>query len=134
VACGLVEKTGVNLFTHRWRAIDYDRDGIAGVITEDKGVDKTASPKTTTRPDTSCVPNYCLAEGPRGSLTKQLVQKNKLDNINPQIYSIGVKNCGTCSPDASARYVAHTLAGGAHGHVWRRLDLCWQTIASPSAW
>src|SRR6266403_4790574 len=35
---GLVEKTGVNLFTQFGGAqLIYDREGIAGVITEDKG-------------------------------------------------------------------------------------------------
>ena len=43
---GLVEKTGVNLFTQFGGAqLIYDRDGIAGVITEDKGVDKNGKPK-----------------------------------------------------------------------------------------
>src|ERR1700675_1084159 len=51
-----------------------------------------------------------LAEGPRGSLTKQLVQKNKLDNINPQIYSIGVKELWDVQPGRiQPGYVAHTL-------------------------
>src|SRR5207302_2236074 len=38
---GLVEKSGVNLFTQFGGAqLIYEREGIAGVITEDKGVDK----------------------------------------------------------------------------------------------
>src|ERR1700758_2719651 len=51
-----------------------------------------------------------LAEGPRGSLTKQLVEKRKLDNINPQIYSIGVKELWDVQPGRiQPGYVAHTL-------------------------
>src|SRR4051794_7976096 len=43
---GLVEKTGVNLFTQFGGAqLLYDRQGIAGVITEDKGLDKNGKPK-----------------------------------------------------------------------------------------
>src|SRR6202049_1550506 len=38
---GLVEKKGVNLFTQfAGRELLYDKNGIAGVPTEDKGVDK----------------------------------------------------------------------------------------------
>src|ERR1700704_5751105 len=90
---GLVEKTGVNLFTQFGGAqLIYDREGIAGVITEDKGVDKNGKPKDNFTPGYELRARVTvLAEGPRGSLTKQLVQKKKLDNINPQIYSIGVK-------------------------------------------
>src|ERR1700734_2883813 len=43
---GLVEKKGVNLFTQfAGRELIYERHGIAGVITEDKGVDKNGQPK-----------------------------------------------------------------------------------------
>src|SRR5580704_16302335 len=43
---GLVEKKGVNLFTQfAGRELLYDRNGIAGVLTEDKGVDKNGKPK-----------------------------------------------------------------------------------------
>src|SRR5258705_3532773 len=109
---GLVEKTSVNLFTQFGGAqLIYDRDGIAGVITEDKGVDKNGKPKDNYTPGYELRAKVTvLAEGPRGSLTKQLVQKKKLDNINPQIYSIRVKElwdvqAGRIQP----RYVAHTL-------------------------
>src|SRR5882757_94091 len=43
---GLVEKSGVNLFTQFGGAqLIYDKQGIAGVITEDKGLDKNGKPK-----------------------------------------------------------------------------------------
>jgi electron-transferring-flavoprotein dehydrogenase len=43
---GLVEKSGVNLFTQfAGRNLIYEGGGIAGVITEDKGVDKEGKPK-----------------------------------------------------------------------------------------
>ena len=51
-----------------------------------------------------------LAEGPRGSLTKQLVEKKKLDNINPQTYGIGIKELWDVQPGKiKPGYVAHTL-------------------------
>src|ERR1700719_962916 len=110
---GLVEKSGVNLFTQFGGAqLIYEREGIAGVITEDKGVDKYGKPKDNYTPGYElCAKVTVLAEGPRGSLTKQLVQKKKLDNINPQIYSIGVKELWDVQPGRiQPGYVAHTLA------------------------
>ncbi len=109
---GLVEKTGVNLFTQFGGAQPiYERDGIAGVITEDKGLDKNGKPKDNYTPGYELRAKVTvLAEGPRGSLTKQLVEKKKLDNINPQIYSIGIKELWDVQPGRiQTGYVAHTL-------------------------
>jgi len=109
---GLVEKSGVNLFTQFGGAqLIYEREGIAGVITEDKGLDKNGKPKDNYTPGYELRAKVTvLAEGPRGSLTKQLVQKKKLDNINPQIYSIGVKELWDVQPGRiQPGYVAHTL-------------------------
>ena len=109
---GLVEKTGVNLFTQFGGAeLIYEREGIAGVITEDKGVDKHGKHKDNYTPGYELRAKVTvLAEGPRGSLTKRLVEKNKLDNINPQIYSIGVKELWDVQPGRiQPGYVAHTL-------------------------
>jgi len=53
-----------------------------------------------------------LAEGTRGSLTKKLVAEKKLDNINPQSYGIGIRNCGTCSPAGSRLATSRTLLAG----------------------
>jgi electron-transferring-flavoprotein dehydrogenase len=108
----LVEKSGVNLFTQFGGAqLIYDKQGIAGVITEDKGLDKNGKPKTNYTPGYELHAKVTvLAEGPRGSLTKQLVEKYKLDNINPQIYSIGIKELWDVQPDRiKPGYVAHTL-------------------------
>ncbi len=109
---GLVEKTGVNLFTQFGGAQPiYERDGIAGVITEDKGLDKNGKPKDNYTPGYELRAKVTvLAEGPRGSLTKQMVEKKKLDNINPQIYSIGIKELWDVQPGRiQTGYVAHTL-------------------------
>ena len=109
---GLVEQSGVNLFTQFGGAqLIYEREGVAGVITEDKGLDKNGKPKDNYTPGYELRAKVTvLAEGPRGSLTKQLVQKNKLDNINPQIYSIGVKELWDVQPGRiQPGYVAHTL-------------------------
>jgi electron-transferring-flavoprotein dehydrogenase len=109
---GLVEKSGVNLFTQFGGAqLIYDKQGIAGVITEDKGLDKNGKPKANYTPGYELRAKVTvLAEGPQGSLTKQLVEKYQLDNINPQIYSIGIKELWDVQPDRiKPGYVAHTL-------------------------
>src|SRR5713226_1109486 len=83
---GLVEKTGVNLFTQFAGAnLIYEGDGIAGVITEDKGVDKNGKPKDNFTAGYELRAKVTvLAEGARGSLTKLLVSKLNLENLNPQ--------------------------------------------------
>jgi electron-transferring-flavoprotein dehydrogenase len=108
----LVESSGVNIFKEFGGAdLIYGRDGIAGVITEDKGLDKNGKPKANFTPGYELRAKVTvLAEGPRGSLTKQLVAKKKLDNINPQIYGLGIKELWEVQPGKiKPGYVAHTL-------------------------
>jgi electron-transferring-flavoprotein dehydrogenase len=109
---GLVEAAGVNVFKEFGGAqLIYEGDGIAGVITEDKGLDKNGKPKDNFTPGYELRAKVTvLAEGPRGSLTKDLVATKKLDNINPQIYSLGIKELWDVQPGKIAPgYVAHTL-------------------------
>jgi electron-transferring-flavoprotein dehydrogenase len=108
----LVESAGVNLFKEFGGAsLIYEGDGIAGVITEDKGLDKNGKPKANFTPGYELRAKVTvLAEGSRGSLTKQLVTRNKLDNINPQSYGIGIKELWDVQPGRIAPgFVAHTL-------------------------
>ncbi len=109
---GLVEQAGVNVFTEfAGTQLIYEGDGIAGVITGDKGVDRSGKPKANFTPGYELRAKVTvLAEGPRGSLTKDLVAQKKLDGLNPQVYSIGVKELwevpeGRIAPG----WVAHTL-------------------------
>ncbi|MGA8142327.1 MAG: electron transfer flavoprotein-ubiquinone oxidoreductase [Candidatus Acidiferrales bacterium] len=109
---GLVEKKGVNVFTQfAGRELLYDKNGIAGVLTEDKGVDKFGKPKDNFTPGYELRAKVTvLAEGPRGSLTKELVNRLKLDGLNPQIYGIGIKELWDVQPGRiDTGYVAHTL-------------------------
>jgi electron-transferring-flavoprotein dehydrogenase len=109
---GLVEKTGVNLFTQfAGRNLIYEGAGIAGVITEDKGVDKDGKPKDNFTPGYELRAKVTvLAEGPRGSLTKEMVSRLKLDGLNPQVYGIGIKELWEVPAGRIASgYVAHTL-------------------------
>jgi electron-transferring-flavoprotein dehydrogenase len=109
---GLVEAAGVNLFTQfGGRELIFEGQGIAGVITEDKGIDKHGKPKDNFTPGYELRAKVTvLAEGTRGSLTKTLVEKKKLDNLNPQSYGIGIKELWDIQPGkVPAGYVAHTL-------------------------
>ncbi|HMI50786.1 MAG TPA: electron transfer flavoprotein-ubiquinone oxidoreductase [Candidatus Saccharimonadales bacterium] len=109
---GLVEAAGVNIFKEFGGAeLVYEGAGVAGVITEDKGLDKNGKPKDNYTPGYELRAKVTvLAEGSRGSLTKKLVEAKKLDNLNPQSYGIGIKELWDVQPGAIAPgYVAHTL-------------------------
>jgi electron-transferring-flavoprotein dehydrogenase len=109
---GLVEAAGVNVFKEFGGAdLIYENYGVAGVITEDKGVDKNGKPKANFTPGYELRAKITvLAEGTRGSLTKQLVARQNLDNINPQTYGIGIKELWDVQPGKiKPGYVAHTL-------------------------
>ncbi len=108
---GLVERAGVNLFTQFGGAqLLYEGGGIAGVITEDKGLDKSGKPKDNYTPGYELRAKVTvLAEGTRGSLTKDLVAKKNLGNINPQSYGIGIKELWEVQPGRiKPGFVAHT--------------------------
>ena len=109
---GLVEQAGVNIFTQFAGAeLIYAGDAVAGVITEDKGRDKDGKPKDNFTPGYELRAKVTvLAEGPRGSLTKKLVAEKNLAGLNPQVYSIGVKELWEVPPGRiSPGWVAHTL-------------------------
>ncbi len=89
-----VEKSGVDIFAGFSGAdLLIDGDRVVGVRTGDKGIDKQGNPKGNFEPGIDIRAKITiLAEGARGSLTKQLVKKFKLDDgRNPQVYAAGVK-------------------------------------------
>jgi len=89
-----VEAAGITIFTgFAGSELLIENDRVVGVRTDDKGVDKHGQTKSNFEPGydlrAKCV---ILAEGSRGSLTKQLVARFKLDaDRNPQTYGVGVK-------------------------------------------
>ncbi|HXH49427.1 MAG TPA: electron transfer flavoprotein-ubiquinone oxidoreductase [Terriglobia bacterium] len=90
----LVEAAGVSLFPgFAGSDILYDGRRVAGIRTDDKGVDRNGNPKSNFQPGYDLRAKIVvLAEGTRGSLTKQLVRQQGLDRAaNPQAYSLGVK-------------------------------------------
>jgi electron-transferring-flavoprotein dehydrogenase len=91
---GLVEAAGVSLFPgFAGAGILYDGTRVAGVHTDDKGIDRNGNPKSNFQPGYDIRAKVTVfAEGTRGSLTKQLIQRKNLDSqANPQAYSLGVK-------------------------------------------
>lgn len=108
------EEAGVNIFPEFPGAdLIYDEDDrVLGVRTGDKGIDKEGKPKANYEPGVDLLAKVTvLGEGPRGSLTKKLVERLHLDEgREPQVYSIGVKELWELPDDRyPAGRVTHTL-------------------------
>src|SRR5258707_4637723 len=89
-----VEETGITVFTgFAGSELLFEGNRVAGVRTDDKGVDKENHPKSNFEPGYDLQAKVViLAEGTRGSLTKQLTKKFDLaKDRNPQTYGQGVK-------------------------------------------
>jgi electron-transferring-flavoprotein dehydrogenase len=89
-----VEETGITIFTgFAGSELLYEGNRVIGVRTDDKGVDKQNQPKSNFEPGYDLKAKVViLAEGTRGSLTKQLVKRFNLDrDRNPQTYGQGIK-------------------------------------------
>ncbi|SDB81145.1 electron transfer flavoprotein-ubiquinone oxidoreductase [Acinetobacter boissieri] len=79
----------------------YHTDGtVKGIQTGDMGVGKDGEPTTNFTPGYELHAKYTLfAEGCRGSLGKQVIEKFKLDkNADPQHYGIGIKELWDIDP------------------------------------
>jgi len=89
-----VEEAGITIFTgFAGSELLYDGNCVIGVRTDDKGVDKQNQPKSNFEPGYDVKAKITvLAEGTRGSLSKQLIQKfDLMKGRNPQTYGVGVK-------------------------------------------
>src|SRR3989440_3181614 len=89
-----VEQTGITIFTgFAGSELLLDGDRVSGVRTDDKGVDKQNHPKSNFEPGYDLQAKIViLAEGTRGSLTKQLIDRFALTrDRNPQTYGQGIK-------------------------------------------
>ncbi|HLG17801.1 MAG TPA: electron transfer flavoprotein-ubiquinone oxidoreductase [Blastocatellia bacterium] len=116
------EAAGVNIFPEFPGAeVLYDGDSVIGVRTGDKGIDKTGKPKSNHEPGVDVTANVTvLGEGVRGSLTKQLVKRLKLDReSDPQVYSVGVKELWEMPDDRfAAGSVIHTMGWPLDSHTF----------------
>src|SRR4029078_7655200 len=88
------EEAGVNIFPEFPGAdlLFDESDRVLGVRTGDKGIDKEGKPKANFEPGVDLRAKVTvLGEGPRGSLTKKLVERLGLaEGREPQVYSLGV--------------------------------------------
>ncbi len=109
------EAAGVSLFPGTAATAPLWRDGapgrLRGVRTGDKGWDRQGRKKSNFEPGYDLIaPVVVLAEGSRGSLTRQLLEALKLQAENPQLYSLGVKELWALPPGRfPAGRVWHTL-------------------------
>jgi electron-transferring-flavoprotein dehydrogenase len=89
-----VEAAGITIFTgFAGSDLLFEDDAVVGVRTEDKGVDKQGNPKANFEPGYELRSKVTiLAEGARGSCTKQLIEHFGLENPeHAQTYGVGIK-------------------------------------------
>src|SRR5579864_8842096 len=123
---GKVEETGITVFTgFAGSELLFEGDRVVGVRTDDKGVDKEGHPKSNFEPGYDLHAKVViLAEGPRGSLTKDLIQKFDLaKNANPQTYGVGVKElwevpAGRMAPGEVIYTMGWPLTTKEYGGAW----------------
>jgi electron-transferring-flavoprotein dehydrogenase len=106
------EQAGISLFAG-FAGVDvlYEGERVAGVRTEEKGIDKNGNHKPNFQPGYDLRAKVTVfAEGPRGSLTQQLVRRLGLDRgANPQVFSVGVKELWDIPAGrVQAGHVTHT--------------------------
>ena len=107
------EAAGIDLFVgFAGQELLYEGERVVGVRTGDKGLDRDGKPKANFEPGVDIRAKVTLlAEGVRGSLTKQLIAKLKLDEgRNPPSFATGVKEVWELPPGAGGRgRVFHTM-------------------------
>ncbi len=121
-----VEATGITIFTgFAGEELLIDGDRVVGVRTDDKGVDKNGQQKANFEPGYDLKAKVViLAEGTRGSLTKQLVGRFQLDrDRNPQTYGVGVKElwevpAGRITPGEVIYTMGWPLTSREYGGAW----------------
>jgi electron-transferring-flavoprotein dehydrogenase len=108
------EQLGVQIFPgFAAKEVLYDANGrVIGIATNAVGLDKTEKPKANYQPGIELHATYTvLAEGCRGSLSKEIIHKFSLDKEScPQTYGIGIKELWEI-PDSAhkAGEIIHTL-------------------------
>jgi electron-transferring-flavoprotein dehydrogenase len=121
-----VEEAGITVFTgFAGSELLYDGERVSGVRTDDKGVDRQNQPKSNFEPGYDLHAKVViLAEGPRGSLTKQLIARFNLDrDRNPQTYGQGIKELwevpsGRIAPGEVIYTMGWPLTSKEYGGAW----------------
>jgi electron-transferring-flavoprotein dehydrogenase len=123
---GKVEEAGITIFTgFAGSELLYENDRVTGVRTDDKGLDKQNQPKSNFEPGYDLQAKIViLAEGTRGSLTKQLINKfNLMKDRNPQTYGQGIKELwevpsGRIAPGEVIYTMGWPLTSREYGGAW----------------
>ncbi len=109
----VVENSGVDILAgFSGSDLLLEGEAVIGVRTGGKGIDKQGNRKPNFEPGIDIRAKITiLAEGARGSLTKQLVKRFNLDRgRNPQVYAIGVKEVWDVPKEnAAGGRVIHTM-------------------------
>jgi electron-transferring-flavoprotein dehydrogenase len=121
-----VEAAGITLFTgFAGSELLFDEDGVAGVRTDDKGVDKEGNPKANFEPGYDLRSKITiLAEGARGSCTRQLIERFQLENPeHAQTYGVGIKElwevpAGRVAKGEVIYTLGYPLSGQEYGGAW----------------
>src|SRR6266705_5740581 len=120
------EESGITIFTgFAGSELLLDGGRVIGVQTDDKGVDKQNQPKSNFEPGYDLKAKLViLAEGTRGSITKQLVARFNLERgRNPQSYGVGVKELwevpsGRIAPGEVIYTMGWPLTSKEYGGAW----------------
>jgi len=121
-----VEEAGITIFTgFAGSELLIEDNKVTGVRTDDKGVDRQNQQKGNFEPGYDLKAKVMvLAEGSRGSLTKQLIGRFDLDkDRNPQVYGIGVKELwevpsGRITPGQVIYTMGYPLTTKEYGGAW----------------
>jgi electron-transferring-flavoprotein dehydrogenase len=110
---GLAESRGIDLFPgFAGTELLFDGKRLIGVRTGDRGIGKDGQPLDSFEPGVDILAKAVVfGEGVRGSLTKQLINRLRLDaGKNPQVYAIGVKEVWELPAESAERgHAVHTL-------------------------
>ena len=117
------EELGVEIYPGFAAAeVLYDEDGrVKGVATGDMGVERDGKPGDNYQPGVELHATYTIfAEGCRGSLTKQLMQRfNLREGVDPQTYGIGIKELWEVEPAKhKPGQVVHTVGWPMDRHTY----------------
>jgi electron-transferring-flavoprotein dehydrogenase len=123
---GKVEAAGITIFSgFAGSELLYEGERVTGVRTDDKGVDKRNQKKANFEPGYDLKAKVVvLAEGTRGSLTKQLIARFHLDrDRNPMTYGVGAKElwelpAGRLAPGEVIYTMGWPLTTKEYGGAW----------------
>ncbi len=89
----------------------FDGERVSGVQIQDMGLDRNGEPKATFEPGPEIHAKVVVfGEGPRGSCTREVVDRLKLHGDHPQAYETGIKEIWRVKPEKHVPgRVIHTL-------------------------